>query len=97
MCYLGKISKRVSFARILNYIRDNVQNVFHVTTKRDLLNIQQDFIIEGRSHSFNYVSVCFWCFWIQQMNRLLDEENPALYYELDDTIIYLFLINFKRK
>lgn len=71
--------------KVLDDIRDNVQDVLKVQTlitKKDLWNIKRDFnLYEGRQHSSDYISVNMW---INKMIELSEDENPVLHYNLDN-------------
>ncbi|XP_029348452.1 uncharacterized protein LOC115034976 [Acyrthosiphon pisum] len=85
VCCEGKISEGVSFSKILDDIRNNVQSIYDVTTvisKRDLRNVERDFnLVEGKAHSSDYVSVRIW---MENMSSLTEEENPIIYSYLEN-------------
>lgn len=92
MFILGKISEGVSFSKILDDIRNNVQSIYDVTTvisKRDLRNVERDFnLVEGKAHSSDYVSVRIW---MENMNSLSEEENPIIYSYLENDDVFLII------
>jgi len=78
----GKILEGVTFEKILDCIRDNVESLtdpIAMVERKALLNIQRSFgLIDGRSHQSDYVSVSLW---IKRMNELPENENPIIFHD----------------
>ena len=74
------LSQGVSFDNILNKIRDSVSKQidrFHLTTKKDLHNVQRSFNIrQEQRHTVDAVSVKIW---VDEMGQRKD--NPVVFYK----------------
>lgn len=76
----GQLAQGVNFDRILDDIRDNIQDQFcrmHLTTRKDLLNIERTYGLKGiERHRDDALSVKAW---VEELKE--DDNNPVLLYK----------------